>query len=289
MYPAPILILPGLDPNADELLLVAEGYTPSSMSRFVKRCQRFVTAVTAAPWFTPGLLKIWRLDADSTGGAFELAFAPGCRPSAVPRTVSFGAVFGGLSGCSELSGNDELVTGLVFGNQLPAESELGIVKQYVVFVDSLKRGGSAGGEVAWISGGLEWVVGAALHEFGHLYDLHDEYENKCGEASSDDALVIRQNNVCSDAADPPWSRQLSGPGGLTKPKKLDGCTDCDEAVPNPFQDTWIGVYEGAKNRHTDVYRPSQKCRMRKSADEFCPVCTRILAYKLNPVGLSPVD
>jgi len=106
-----------------------------------------------------------------------------------------------------------------------------------------------------------------VHEFGHSFaGLGDEY------AYEQEAIPMYPHDV------EPWEPNLTT---LTQfEKKWQDMIDSNTPVPTPDTKRYaqkVGVFEGAGYSLKGVYRPTHDCRMRSNqTPDFCPVCQRAL-------------
>lgn len=147
----------------------------------------------------------------------------------------------------------------------------------LVLVDSPRRGGAGGVGEFWpswstiVSEPNETWEDVTLHELGHAFGLADEYE-------ADDLTVAEptplEPNVAQSFAMLPalWSDLHNAPS----PRP----TSSQQPPAGGWPPGTVGTFKGARYR-PDRFRPSQTCRMRQANHQFCPVCTELIAAKLQ--------
>ena len=112
----------------------------------------------------------------------------------------------------------------------------------------------------------------AVHEFGHSFGvLGDEYNQEGDPCLFNEPRIPLPQNI-SATADPDeikWSAWIED--GTPLP------------TPGSERDDYpVGAYQGAYNCD-ELHRPSYRCKMKNSDDEFCPVCAEQLVQRIHTV------
>lgn len=112
----------------------------------------------------------------------------------------------------------------------------------------------------------------AVHEFGHSFGvLGDEYNQEGDPCLFNEPRIPLPENISAttDADEIKWSVWLEEGTPLPTPG-----SERDEYP--------VGAYQGAYNCD-ELHRPSYRCKMKNSDDEFCPVCAEQLVQRIHTV------
>jgi len=252
----------GPDASRLNLVLLAEGYTEAERPLFETHAKQLATVVKAEPWFRSGLLNLHALFVPSRQSARTLKAKGGHLDTA------FKAEYGqGMRAPHVISGDDGDAKAAARG---VVHAGITLAPRHVlVLVNCTLYGGKGGGE----GGGICWTytdrwnprrwTACALHEWGHVLGLADEYG--------------------------------SGPG--TYFANLYANRTKEPAEPNitldPRGAKWrhlvTGAVEGADGYNRGIYRPTRDCRMRSFAGGFCPVCSDHIRRELEGYLSEPVE
>lgn len=184
------------------------------------------------------------------------------------------------------SGKANLVRKILAASDLGYDPHMHVMVLCNLLVDETDNYGGAGGSATGISStwrpawtltrNTHWLQ-IATHELGHAFGLVDEYDfPDCGGKAYEKIQYPRQlrNVSATDKSSNlpiPWREMLS----VNAPNNFPTLFDYAEEV---------AIFEGAKYCEEGWFRPSRDCLMR-SVDhqmQFCPVCTEVIAAKLQP-------
>lgn len=274
-----------LDNGPDALrwtvVILPDGYHESELTQFAADAQQLVGALAATPPFSTGMMRalnVYRVDVASTDSGADDPAA--CGGTGAVRATYFDARFcvGGIRRLLVVDQGTAIVTA---GNEVPA------FDMVFVIVNSNVYGGS-GGAVAVFSK-APGAMRIAIHEMGHTaFGLADEYPywQGCGtgEPGRDryaGAEPVEPNVTASaaDLASLKW-RSLVTPGTPVPTTRNANCGDCDPQ-PSPVAAGAVGAFEGARNFHCGIFRPSFDCCMRNIDAPFCAVCAGHISRKLS--------
>lgn len=275
------------------LVLVAEGYTQSELSKFDSDAHHFVSGLFGTVPFNKHTcaFNVWRLDvASDESGADDPAGGSCGGTGAMPRTY-FDARFcsGGIP--RALVCNDTLVINTVAAHVPQFHSAQ-------VIVNSAKYGGTGGtvgvSSTATVNGSgqpVDWRE-ILIHEMGHsIFGLADEYFYYAGcdsgETGQDHYFGGEPSPVNvtkSPTAAGKWDDLINT---TTLPTWSNpNCNQCPPepgAPGGPADNTIVvGTFEGARYYHCGLYRPQADCKMRKLHEPFCSVCRRVIDEFLEP-------
>ena len=272
---------------------MGDGFNAASMPAFRDACIGLCAAIEKSPWYRRApKLGVWRLEVDSGSAATTLGWPiPPCvnpAPVLPLPPVKFGARYGDWGNARMISGTDYLVSDEMAPWNLPgAGMPAGFVgfDHALVVVNYPAYGGSCGTDVVWASLAPGLFPALAIHELGHTFALHDEYEGApAGTADSGAAdPTFKDRNIASDPADTEWQQWLTPGFDYTEVDKAADPTACE--IDSPYPATIVGAFEGGNLRHTGHYRPAQRCAMRDLTDDFCSMCEMHIANELD--GLLP--
>ena len=226
----------GPDAGRLNLVLLSEGYTESERPLFDAHAKQLAAVIKSEPWYRHGLLNLHALFVPSRQSARTL------KAKAGPLDTAFKAEYGkGTRAGHVISGDDEAARMHVYIGTNHSKRHI------IVLVNCTLYGGKGGGE----GGGICWSytdrwnpqrwTACALHEWGHVLGLADEYGGLDGVASSR-SKEPRQPNLTLDPRGAKWRNLVQG------------------------------AVEGADGYDQGIYRPTRDCRMRSFAGGFCAVC-----------------
>ncbi len=249
-----------------DIVLIPEGYTAGQQAKFRADCQRFVDEMFAISPYKENRMRfnvraVWAPSAD------EGVTIPGegvwKNTAARAQFYTFGMeryqMIDDFQNLRDLAGNAPY--------------------DYMYIISNTQKYGGGG---IYNFYGISVADNAAhtgriyAHEFGHvLLGLGDEYG---GAGSTYDGMYRpgvepwEENlTTLTDFKRKEWSRML--PAGTPVP------TPSDPSDPGK-----LGVFEGGGyTDHGGVYRPRENCIMRnlRTADGFCPVCTRSIQRMID--------
>lgn len=302
-----------------DLVVLSEGYTRTEIDSgvFATDVDGLVAAVFAAePFDEPEIqqaINVWRIDVASTESGADDPPEVRRRPDPTkPEIVDcengadttsdtyFDATFCGDGKLRRLlTVNSATVLEVV-------EDRVPLWDVAMVVVNTTVRGGSGGGGIPVLSKSSD-MHEVALHELGHAaFGLADEYEYRVGCAFDGTALdppgqqdrypvangEPMEPNVTieTDRDKVKWRHLIATATDVPTTRNAD-CAKCDTQV-SPVPAGTVGLFDGARYFHCDVYRPVFDCRMRSSNQPFCPVCQERIRETLRfyvPRRKSPVD
>ncbi len=265
------LLEPGPASDQCNIVLVAEGFTAAQQGDFDDLCDDFVTTLQTEPWYATagGGLNIYRLNVSSDQAGTD--DPTDCGGDGTEVDTYFDAQFcnSGIRRC--LSGSETIVR-----NELDAKLPQWHVG--AVLVNTTDHGGCRSNDVFWTNVGGTWLT-TAMHELGHAaFGLADEYDYWAGcETEEIRAGETEPNITYATTRETLKWRHLVSPGVPIPTLFNPDCSMCNTA-PNPLSDDLaVGSFEGARYEHCTIFRPAYKCRMRSSAEPFCPVCVEAIA------------
>ncbi len=270
------LLTPGAPEDQCNIVLVAEGYTAAQLDDFRDLCEDIVATLQAEPWFATagGPLNLYRLDvASDESGADD---PTECGGDGSTADTYFDAQYcNGSPPIRRCLSGDEDIVAAELDAVLPQWHAAGVV----VNTDS---GGCASGNIFFTNAG-SGARDTVLHELGHAaFGLADEYDSWSDCASENPRTTSPEPNVSrsATAATLKW-RHLRSPGVPIPTQLNPDCSMCDTSANVLPDDTAIGMYEGARYEHCDMFRPAYTCRMRRSSQGFCRVCAETIAIDLG--------
>ena len=275
----PVQILGADTTNKQNFLILADGYRDTAEDRalFEGHCANVAAAIEQSPWYQLApKVGVWRLDTMlPASGTQPIGWPAACgaAPANLPLT-QFEVTFAKNGGpCRQLGGDGTSVSAI--RNALQAAGSP-VFNRVMTLINTTEYGAFCDGILSWscIKGSI--YVKVLLHEIGHSFHLNDEYESKCGVLDTAMTPYLRKDfNIGSDVTNLPWALP---PGVSPVMKSNDTTCHGYKTADNPP----IGAFQGGDHRHVDYYRPGKRCRMRNSGHEFCELCTKIIAYELDP-------
>jgi len=236
----------GNDAGRLNLVCLSEGYLESERPLFEAHAKQLAAAIKSEPWYRLGLLNLHAFFVRSNQSARAL------KPKGGPLDTAFRAEYGqGTRAPHVISGNDAAAKDSVRDAQNRASSPPGHI---LVLVNCTLYGGKGGGE----GGGICWTytdrynparwTDCALHEWGHVLGLADEYG---GRGNANRSREPREPNITLDLRGGKWRHLVEG------------------------------AVEGAAGFDYGIYRPTKDCRMRSFAGGFCAVCVDHIRRELE--------
>lgn len=258
------------------IVMVSEGYAASEMPLFRTHCRGFLrTLFWTAPFDTLRCtFNVFALEVSSTASGTDdpATCADGSTGSgAMPATYFDSTMCGGGRVRRLVSVDARSVKNTVAGFLPQAHS-------IVVLVNSPLFGGAAG-DVAVFTTTPGWEE-TALHEFGHMLGLADEYG--CYVCDGTDSgrrydwfeslfkygLPTEPNVSDTSARSLKWANQVAS----TTPMPT---------TPGSVPAGTVGAFESAKYYDVGLFRPEENCRMR-APGPFCAVCRAAIVSYLAP-------
>jgi IgA Peptidase M64 len=301
-----VFLAEGFFPHREGVFLMAVDSFTRTLLR-TRPFHRYTDAITVSAIYTEAKVSLAHLRSGDECAWRDL------RPGGAPPPDDyddFGTPFGALF-CRERDVNKKLLPRVAFGNEnkvwavVNAEPALqSVVCHPIVLIDNDKVYGGAGGgfskgpgtscgSVAWFSTCEGWI-NTCIHELGHsIFELDDEYdyegrpvhpsEEPDGAnttiAQGRDALVTNARSKRSLFV---WHTLMAPTTPFPTSEPNDSCSPMtgkqEPKVLLPPGAT--GLFEGANYSACKVYRPNLACRMRHSADEFCPICEWAIVDKI---------
>ncbi|HEX8285700.1 MAG TPA: M64 family metallopeptidase [Pyrinomonadaceae bacterium] len=272
----------GPDSRRWTVVVLPDGYREAELPQFAADAQQLVNTLSVTPPFSTGramsAINVHRIDVASTDSGADDPVA--CHGTGAVAATYFDAHFC-EAGIRRLLVVDDGTAIMVAGDLVP---EFDMI---FVLVNSTVYGGS-GGAVAVFSK-APGAMRIAIHEMGHTaFGLADEYPywRGCGtgEAGRDTytgAEPVEPNvTAVSDRAAIKWRSLIAAATPVPTTQNAD-CGDCDPQ-PSPVAAGTVGAFEGARNFHCGLFRPSFNCCMRDIDAPFCAVCARHITTKLAP-------
>ena len=239
----------GNDAGRLNVVALAEGYTEAERLLFEQHAKQLAAVIKSEPWYRHGLLNLHALFVPSRQSARTLKVNSG------PLNTAFKAEYGGKRAAHVLSGDDEEAKRHAADSVFPPEKPIMASMHVIVLTNCTLYGGKGGGE----GGGICWSytdkfnpqrwTACALHEYGHVLGLADEYGGPGGIWVGD--IEPRQPNVTIDRNGTKWRHLVTG------------------------------AHEGARGYDRGIYRPTRDCRMRSFAGGFCQVCSDHIRRELE--------
>lgn len=262
------------------LVILAEGYQASEMSKFHDDVQKIIDGFYNTPPYDQVWcgVNIYRVDvASNESGADD------------PTTCSEGtgvavATYFDSSFCN--SGAHRLLLCDSTLAQNVAVAQVPEVHRVLVLVNSPIYGGG-GGSVATCSTDPS-AAEIAIHEIGHSeFGFADEYAYYlgCGVDTNKDNYgggepgqpnITKNTNIATNK----WKDLITGGTAMPTMTNPD-CTLCP-AGASPVPSGTVGTFEGAGYYHCGLYRPEYTCKMQQLSVPFCAVCERVIVQNLTP-------
>jgi hypothetical protein len=282
MVLTPVQVLGAATTNSKHFLILADGYanTAADLALFQAHCAIVVTEIVKSAWYSLApKVGVWRLDTMlPPSGTKPIGWPAECgpAPASLPLT-QFEVTFAKNGGpCRQLGGNSTSISDIRNKLQAGGWPEFNRV---MTLINTTEYGAFCDGDFSWscVKGSIFSKV--LLHELGHSFNLNDEYESKCGVPDAPMYVdFLKDFNIGSDVTNLPWDL----PFGVSPVMKANPASCHSYDIPN---NPPIGAFQGGNYRRLDYYRPGKRCRMRNSADDFCKLCTRIIANALDPYGV----
>lgn len=260
------------------IVLVSDGYTAAEMPAFRAQCESFARKLF---WTAPFsslrcTFNVFALEVSSTQSGIDDPATCGDRTmgsGAMPATYFDSTMCGGGSVRRSITLDAGLVKNRVAGFLPEAHSIL-------VLVNSTLHGGTAG-DVAVFTAEPGWED-TALHEFGHVLGLADEYACYVCDGSDSgrrydgftaffqygplDEPNVTDHNTRATA---PWSGRISS-------------TTTVPTSPGSVPAGTVGLFEGAKYYALGLFRAEENCAMKVLGFPFCAVCSAAITAALAP-------
>lgn len=261
------------------IVLVAEGYTAAEMPLFRTQCQSFLrTLFWSAPFDTLRCtFNVFALEvSSSTSGTDDPATCgDGSTGSgAMPATYFDSTVCGG-GRIRRLMGVDGGAVMNRVAGFLPQ------VHSILVLVNSPLFGG-AGGNIAVFTTNPGWED-TALHEFGHVLGLADEYSCYVCDGTDSGRTYDWFDSIIKGYGLPtePNVSDTSARASLKWASSVASTTPLP-TPPGSLPAGTVGAFAGARYYGLGLFRAEENCRMRSSGVPFCAVCRAAIVSYMAP-------
>ena len=261
------------------IVLVSDGYTAGEIPLFRAQCASFLRKLFWTPPFSSlrCTLNVYALEVSSTQSGIDDPAVCGdgtAGSGAMPSTFFDSTMCAGGQVRRVVSADSGLVRNRVAGFLPQANSIL-------VLVNSALHGGAAG-DVAVFTAEPGWED-TALHEFGHVLGLADEYACYTCDGTDDGRTYSVLGSLLQlyGLADEPNITDTSGRAGL----KWGGMVAAATPVPTPPGSVpagTVGLFEGAKYYALGLFRSEEMCKMKAVEAPFCAVCGAAIISALAP-------
>ncbi len=240
------------------LVFLSEGYQAPQLSDFVNLVTGVVVSLRLKLPFRElwPAMNVFRIDVASTDSGVD-----------VPATATVRNTFfdGRLPGAARVIRCDEAAVHTLCRAQ---------ISQYhypVVIAQVAGDFASAPNGVSIVGSGNPSIADVVIHELGHsAFGLADEYDADTTDTAHFSGPPPAEPNVAkiTDLAKVPWHNLVTP--GLTRVRNPDCSKPSVNGAASPPDQ--IGLFEGARHAHCDLYRPAGDCKMRHIATQFCTVC-----------------
>jgi hypothetical protein len=272
----PLLGLPGNRQRTYRIAILSEGFLPQEMSGFRDVAEQVLDKFRRTQPFRRLLQRILIVGVQCTSLASSRLLrrtGPGPRRhfNVTPFDVGF------VGSATAMEGDVDAVP-----NVLKSISGLPPIDAALVIMNSDEIGGTSPGNISWLTtrGSFEDTF---LHELGHAgFGLGDEYEDP-GLAAltyADPEPVHANLTIEQDPDRIPW-RSLFKPATVVIPSTVPPLT-CrrDHPRKRDVPSGAVGLFEGGGLHSCEIFRPSETCKMRENADNFCVVCEQTIFERL---------
>jgi len=243
-------------------VIMGDGYTAGEMNKFKGDVETMTdTFFATAPWKDRrGAFNIYRVDIVSNQSGAD-------HPEQNPP-VSVDTALGSYYGCYNI---DRLIC-LDDGTVLSIAGAVAAYDTVLVLVNDPIYGGS-GGTIS-VASTHYFSSEVVLHEFAHSFGLlADEYEDPYPGFPDGDWEPNVSYAYGFDRNQIKWGPWISPLTPLPTPEGAGYAQD-------------IGMFEGARYKSTDIYRPKEDCKMRTVGSPFCEICAEAQALQIyNRAGL----
>jgi hypothetical protein len=261
------------------IVLVSEGYTQAEIPRFQSDCRGFLRKLF---WTTPFsslrcTFNVFALEVSSTASGVDdptTCADMSTGSGAMPATFFDSTMCGDGRVRRVMSFDAGLVRNKVAGFLPQAHSIL-------VLVNSTLHGGSGGG-IAIFTAEFAWE-NTAIHEFGHLLGLADEYGCYACDGT-DSGRTYDWFDAIGKGYGMPDEPNIT-PGGSRAGLKWGSMVASSTTVPTTPGSVpagTVGMFESAKYYDFNMYRPEETCTMRDRFAPFCAVCRSAITTGLAP-------
>ena len=252
------------------IAFVADGYKRSERQKFLNRCGTAAYAIVTTAPFNEFAQKFsfFAFWAESAQSGVSYVYH-GCSPTgkAIYKNTALGSAIGRNYQCNILDGNvldvDEVVDHLYD-------------YKVIVLANSDAYAGSSDGYIAWVAAHRPDFEDVMLHELGHSFGLHDEYE----EDPKGPNPTFKLCNVTSNPKSQPWKVSDASVAYF-------GNKACPEGVGVVLNENApagaVGYFQGANYSSCGYYRSELTCKMRDVQSPFCGVCSALLKKEMKPL------
>jgi hypothetical protein len=269
---------PSSTTNQLQILIMSEGYKFTQQSKFntdKTNLQNAILAVSPFKEYAPYIAFPYLFSQSTDSGADRPKYQANCsvvgqccRDPQAPATTTLVTTAFDVTYCSNLYSYRFL--GGDMNKIAIAASQFPDYNLIILLVNYTDYGATAFGSVAFVSTSPQ-LYDVSSHELGHITGyLGDEYTDSGQPTSVCDDFVPgncpRNETDKLARADIKWSAWI--PQGVSLP--MDPA-----AYPNT-----VGLFAGAFNHQTLMYRPWADCKMRTNGRPFCPICRQSIVLNL---------
>jgi hypothetical protein len=252
----------GPDAQRFNIVLAGDGFTQANQGPFDSACDLFVQALTTSPWY-PAIghtINVHKINVYSDqNGADEPA---PCSAGTTAETYFDGRVVC-INATSWYVSMDDSFPEAFFDQQFPGYGAGAVI------VNTTKGGGLDGGSLIAVGLGSSGnPQGVLMHELGHAIGaLADNYYIG-GQYPPYEAPNLTAQTDLAQVKWRHWFVQDTPPPVLTNPD----CNSFYYPQPNPVGDDYLPGLYASSFTNCGWFRPTFKCRMFHSSEEFCQVC-----------------
>ena len=261
------------------LVLVSEGYTQAEIPLFQAHCRGFLRKLFwTAPYSSLRCtFNVFALEVSSTGSGIDDPITCGDMTTgsgAMPATFFDASMCGGGRVRRVISVDSGLVRNRVAGF-LPE------VDSILVLVNSTLHGGVQG-DVAIFTAEPGWED-TALHEYGHVLGLADEYGCYVCDGTDGGRTYDWFDSIIHGYGLPDQPNVSAGGSraGLKWGSMVLATTPVP-TTPGSVPAGTVGMFQSAKYYDFGLFRPEQTCAMRDTGASFCAVCSSAIRTALAP-------
>ena len=260
------------------IVLVSEGYTAAEIPIFQAQCRSFLRKLFFTAPYTSlrCTFNVFALEVASTASGVD---DPATCADMTTGSGAMPLTFFDSSMC----GTGRIRRVMTVDSGLVRNRVAGFLPQahaILVLVNSPLHGGITG-DVVVFTAEPGWET-TALHEYGHVLGLADEYGCYVCDRTDDGRTYDWWDSMFKGYGPPDEPNVDTGPASGLKWRSMIAATTTLPTPPGTLPAGTVGMFQSCKYYDIGLFRAEETCAMRDDGAPFCAVCSAAITSALAP-------